>query len=185
MSWPQSVLSVVAKLAPTIASAIGGPLAGSAVTAIEGVFGLKPGTSIAEREDATATAIAGATPEDLLKLKQADNDFQVKMAELGFKDAEALAALATQDRDSARKREVDVKDWTPRILAGAVTVGFFGMLTFVLLHQVPAGSTQVVDILLGSLGTAWTGIISYYFGSSSDASHKNDLLANSTPQVSK
>ena len=36
-------------------------------------------------------------------------------------------------------------------------------------------------LLLGSLGTAWTGVISFYFGSSASSQNKDQLLHQSTP----
>jgi hypothetical protein len=181
MKW-SDILPVLGKLAPTIAAAAGGPLAGTAVSAIEGVFGLNKGTAdLTTRQDDVAAAIAGATPDQLLALKKADNDFLVQMQELEFKDAEAIAALNVQDRSSARSREVSTKDLTPRFLAGGVTLGFFTVLLYMLTHDVPATTQTTLNLMLGSLGTAWIGIINYYFGSSSGSAAKTALLAKSTP----
>ena len=66
----------------------------------------KPDGSEAELPEAAAKA----TPEQLLALKTAEQDFAVKMRELDID----LERIANADRDSARNREVATKDWTPR-----------------------------------------------------------------------
>jgi len=38
-----------------------------------------------------------------------------------------------------------------------------------------------IEIMLGSLGTAWTGVVAFYFGSSASSQKKDDLLHKSTP----
>ena len=180
--WSES-LGVLGKLAPSIAAAAGGPLAGSAVTAIENAIGVKSaGSDLVSRQNAVGTALTGASPDNLLALRKADADFQAQMAQLGFQDAESLAKLANEDRDSARKREVNLRDWTPCALAVAVTAGFFGILGYMAIRDVPSGSKDMLNIMLGSLGAAWVSIISYYFGSSHESAHKTDLLANSAPK---
>lgn len=169
--------------APMIATALGGPLAGGAVNALEGVFGINsdPSVSKDDRLAAIATAFSGATPDQLLAIKKAEQDYAIQMATLGYKNVADLEGIAAGDRDSARKREEAVKDCTPRNLAYAITVGYFVVLGVLMFGNVPSSSKDILYIMLGTLGTAWTGAISYYFGSTSGSSEKTKLLAASTP----
>lgn len=173
----KDILGVVAKLAPSIAAGLGGPLAGGAVMALEGAFGLNTAGDTKDKQDALVAAISGATPDQLLAMKQADQNYAIRMQELGFKDVESLEALAAGDRDSARKREMDIKDNTPKILAYAMTIGFFATLAFMLFANVPTGSRDLLNIMLGMLGTSFVSVIAYYFGSSAGSSEKTKLLA--------
>jgi len=182
MEW-KDVAGLVSKLAPTVATALGGPLAGGAVSALEGVFGLTGNDkSNDDRQSALAAAIAGASPDQLVAMKKMDLDFQVQMAELGFKDAEAIAQIAESNQDSARKREEVVKDSTPTVLAYATTIGFFGILAAIMFAPIPAGVMNMLNIMLGILGTCWTGVFGYYFGSSAGDMHKTNLLAQANAQ---
>lgn len=173
----KSIGNMLATLAPSIAASFGGPLAGSAVQALEDVFGIKTTGTLDEKQKALVGAIQGATPEQLLAIKQADNDYAVKMAELGFKNVEALATLAVNDRDSARKREIEVKDNTPKILAYTITIGFFSILLFMLFRDVPAASRDILNVMLGTFGAGWSGVVAYYFGSSAGSAEKTKLLS--------
>ena len=66
MSMIDDALGALAQVAPTIATMIGGPLAGTAVSALESVFGLNPtGDKIAALQ-----AVSTATPDQLLALRQ-------------------------------------------------------------------------------------------------------------------
>ncbi len=176
MDW-KNILPVLNKLAPSIAATLGGPLAGGAVTALQEVFGIKPVGTPTQQQDELVAAISGATPDQLLAVKKADQDYAVQMATLGFKNVEQLEQLASSDRDSARKREIEVKDSTPRNLAYLITLGFFGVLAFLLFAEVPMGSRDILNIMLGSLGTAWIGVVGYYYGSTSGSQVKTQLLA--------
>ena len=167
--------SLVKSIAPTLGTALGGPLGGIAGLALAKVLGV-PEES-AHDDSALAAAVQGATPDQLLALKKADQDFAVKMQELGFKNLEALESIAAGDRASARDREVKTQDWMPKMLGCLITLGFFGLLYWMMRHEVPASNKDMLNILLGSLGSAWIGVVTYYFGSSAGSARKTELTA--------
>lgn len=168
MDWK----NVVATVAPYLGAAVGGPLGGAAMSVIANTLGLSEKT-----EGAIKQALSGTTPEQLLALKKADLEFSVRMKEIGLTNVKDMEALAVSDRDSARKREMTVGDKTARNLAYLITAGFFSVLTSLLFLDIPEGSKEVLFVMLGSLGTAWIGVNSYYFGSTAGSSKKTDLLA--------
>lgn len=153
--------SIVGTVAPAIATALGGPLAGVATSAIAKAFGISDSPTEAE----VVAAVKGATPEQLLALKQADQQFALEMQRLGV-DLERISAA---DRDSARRREVDAHDsWTPRILAAVVVGCTLALEAWVLLKGYPVNIPgEVVGRVLGTFDSATVLVLSYYFGSSS------------------
>jgi hypothetical protein len=165
--------AIVRTVAPALATALGTPLAGMATKVITDAL-LGPDSVGEATDEMLANAVRTASPDALITLKQADLQFRKDMARLEI-DLEQINA---QDRDSARRREVATGDvWTPRLLAGGVTGGFFGVLVWLLAEGIPPNGGEALLVMLGSLGTAWAGIIAYYFGSSAGSRHKSDLLA--------
>ena len=166
-------LKIVGAVAPTLATAIGGPLGGMAMKVVADVLGLPADSS----EKDVSKAMAAATPDQLLALKQADQDFAVRMRELDI-DLEKIAA---SDRDSARRREAQVRDWMPRVLAFVVVAGFMATVFLVLLGYVdgmkdPLMATTV-GTLIGFVSAKCEQVVAYYFGSSSSSQQKTQLLA--------
>jgi hypothetical protein len=164
--------AAVSTVAPTLGTMLGGPLAGTAISAILAVFGLDGGSSEAQ----IAKAVQNATPEQLLALKAEDNRHAEAMEKLGL-DREAVAA---GDRDSARKREEKVKDWTPRVLAAVVVGGFLGTVYMVLAGYVdglkdPMTAT-LTGTLIGYVSAKADQVISYYFGSSASSKAKDETI---------
>ena len=162
------VIDVVRTVAPGIATALGGPLAGTAVQALSNAIFSRPDAT----QDEVAEAIRTADPELLRKMKQADQAFAVSMEELKI-DLEQIAA---SDRDSARNREIKTKDTTPRILAYIDSIGFFVVLAYILQYGLPEKGGEALVLLLGSLATAWVMVRTYYYGSSSGSAAKNDII---------
>lgn len=171
MDWK----NLVGTVAPWIGTALGGPLGGMAVSAIADALGLSDKT-----EDAIKSALSGATPEQMLALKQADQQFAMRMQELGFQNVQALERIAADDRDSARKREAAVLDYTPRILAYLIVGGFLGMAYGVLFKQMNADSV-LAGTIIGYLSAKAEQVAAYYFGSTAGSARKTELLGKSSP----
>ena len=159
----------LAQIAPGIATALGGPLAGLAVTAISKALGI-------DEKDVQNTIESGKlSAEQLTSLKQAEIELQKQANELGLN----FAKLATDDRKSARELQVATKSWIPGTLAIGVTLGFFGILIGLMTDHVT--KSDALLLMLGSLGTAWTAIVSFYFGSSANSEKQSEMLHKSTP----
>lgn len=163
------LLSLVRTVAPTLASAVGGPLAGMATRVIsDALLGKPDGT-----ETELIEAAKAATPDQLVALKNAEADFILRMRELDID----LERLSNEDRANARDREVKVGDKTPKVLAAVITVGYFGVLFWMLKNGLPSsGGSEAMLVMLGTLGTAWGGIVAYYFGSSAGSRDKNKMI---------
>jgi hypothetical protein len=154
------------QIAPTIATAMGGPLAGMAVSAISKAIGVDPEkvTDLISSNKLTADQIA--------QVKIAEIELQKQAQELGLN----FARLEVEDRKSARDMQAATRSMMPPILAGAVTIGFFGIMVMMFIGQVDSNNPAIL-MMLGSLGTAWTGIIAYYFGSSAGSQAKTEMIS--------
>jgi len=162
MDWLKSI-------APTLATALGGPLAGLAVNAISSALGI-------DAEKVQETISSGKlTADQIASIQQAELALKARAQELGLD----FAKLAVDDRKSAREMQISTKSFIPPALAILVTLGFFGILVGMMLETFKV--SDALMLMLGSLGTAWTGIISYYFGSSAGSAAKSELLHQSSP----
>ena len=170
--------SIIKTAAPFLGTALGGPLGGAAGKLIATALG---GDETKATPDDLAKLVQNVTPEQLLALKNADQAYQVQLKQLNINEVKDLEALAVQDRESARNREIQVKDHTPAIGFYLITAGFFGFLTALLFLPIPESNKAVLYVMIGSLGTAWVGCTSYYYGTTRSSGLKDHMLYNSTP----
>ena len=157
------------QIAPTIATALGGPLAGLAVEAVSKIIGVAPAETQKLLNDGKLTS------DQIAQIKIAEIELKKQEQELGLN----FAKLVANDRISARELQSNTKSWIPGTLAVFITTGFFSILLALMYGQV--AKTDAIMIMLGALGTAWTGVIQFYFGSSASSQKKDELLYNSTP----
>jgi hypothetical protein len=154
MKIGQRLKNIVGTVAPKLGVALGGPLGGMAGKMLQTALGV-------DSEEA-ALQMLESDPDALLKIKQAEQDFETRMRELDIDESR----LDVEDRSSAREREKIVRDRTPAYLAYLLTAGFFGVLFFILMYGVPEEGGEALLVLLGALGGAWGTAMAYYFGSS-------------------
>jgi len=158
------------QIAPTIATALGGPLAGMAVSAISKAIGVDP--------DKVGDLISNnkLSAEQIAQVKIAEIELQKQAQELGLN----FEKLEVEDRKSAREMQATTRSIVPPALAAIITIGFFSILIMMMIGKVD-GNNPTILMMLGSLSTAWTGIVAYYFGSSAGSQAKTDLLSKAGP----
>lgn len=170
MDW-KDIAGAVGKAAPILGTLLGGP-AGAAVGSIVASALGSGGTP----ED--VAAVLASDPQAMVKLREIEATKAVRFEELAAEQAKAELAAATADRASAREREAKTGDTlTPRTLAMLVTLGFFGVLAYLLAAGKPQTGGDALLVMLGALGGAWASVISYYFGSSASSAAKTEMMA--------
>ena len=148
------IKNLIGAVAPTIGTALGGPMGSMAANMVADVLGCDPDPKKIEK------AVQAATPEQLAEIKKIDADFEVKMKELDVD----LYALETADIQDARGKFS--KDWTSRVIGVTVVGGFMGYIFLVTLQPPEQNSEALINLVLGYLGGLASAVISFYFGAS-------------------
>lgn len=165
---------IIKTVAPWLAAASAGPvgIAGMAIKKLSETLGAG-----SETVEAVTQAIAGATPEQLQALKKADQDFQIQMQALGFKQVSDLEAIAAGDRKDAREMQVSTRSWVPAALSCFITTGYFGILAGMMTGNLHVSDSQALLLMLGSLSTTFGAVIAFWFGTTRASEVKTELLA--------
>ena len=155
------IKNVIGAVAPTLGTALGGPMGGMAAKMISDVLGVPNNSKSINK------AMAEATPEQMLELKKAEQSFELQMKELDVD----IFGLETADKQDARGKFS--KDWTARIIGVVVVGGFMGYIFLVTLQPPEQNSEALINLVLGYLGGLASAIISFYFGASHSPDNKN------------
>lgn len=109
---------ILKSVAPGLATALGGPLAGAAVAFLSSKLGVPA--------DVVQQTVAGMTPADLVKMKELDYQFQVEMAKNGI--AIDMAQIDV-NKEEAKSESLFVAGGRPAcIWIGAFGLGYASIL---------------------------------------------------------
>lgn len=173
---------ILKTIAPWLASAAGGPLAGMAVKFIADKMGVEANTV----EEITK-AVQGFSPDQLAALKIADKELEIKLVELGFKNKETLFATEVDDRKSARtmfQAGYKLIGW----IAILTILSFAGMVYYVLtgkLKGMEESELVIVGTVIGYLAAYTQQIYNYFFGSSNGSDKKTDGIMTAMNHIGK
>lgn len=157
------LLNLLKGVAPTLATAVAGPLGGAAISALAAKF------NVSDSVEAVAEAIAG------------DPDAAVKLQEMELEYAKLDAA----DRDSARKAHLAIATspdahWLEKLVVPILALGTVGlcfMLIGVLLFiNIPDSQENIIIYALGFITSAAGQVLSYFFGSSQGSKDKTEVM---------
>lgn len=198
------IKTALGSIAPTLATMMGGPLAGTAVTALMGAFGLSSSGS-QEKDAAAITQVVQdgkMTPEIIAAVRKADQEHEVLMGQQGIDLAklnaaheEALATTFTGDTQDARKtfgqQKAILYMGITILFTFAVIMGFVLYACFELLNggitikdvSVVAAIAGMVGSVVGYVAANAQQVVSYFFGSSHGSATKTDSMGDSMTKL--
>jgi hypothetical protein len=163
------LLNMLKGFAPTIATAVAGPLGGAAVSMIAKKFGVEDSVA------AVAQAIAG-DPEAGKKLREMDMEYAKLHLEnvKGARDMQA-AALGQSDVFSKRFIYYFAAFWS------VCAVVYIACITFA---TIPEQNVRFADTILGFLlGTIVATFMNFFYGTSKSSQDKTDKMAEMAKEM--
>lgn len=180
----KAIGEAIAKLGlPLIGAAL--PIPGGA--AIGALLASKIGAPSSAPDDILATLTQSA--DAIEKAKEFELTHAETMLKLQIEQEQSASAAAVQfaqvdenDRDSARKREEVVKDWTPAGLAWLLVLGSLAMAGVIVMGWAPpekdTQTAQLIGVVLGYVFSESKQAISYFLGGSSGEAQSKKVIAD-------
>lgn len=179
--------TLVKAVAPTIATALGGPFAGLGVRALsEALLGTPDGT-----EQDIAAAMATATPDQIMAIKQADQEFAIRMRELDINLEKSYI------NDTSDARHVFAENKGVFNLGIVILLTFAGIMGAVLWgsYEIMTGGITVKDVAIVATVSGLVGtvvgyvaanaqqVVSYFFGSSRGSADKTAAMSSAISRL--
>ena len=148
--------SLLKSLAPTIASAAGGPLSGMAVKMAASRLGI-PDATANEIED-----LIEREPEKAVLLKQADAEFKNRIREMEID----LESFKTEVEDRKDAREKFAEDLTPKVfcILALILYGAYVMAVTIMPHD--QNDETIISLVLGQLSGILGTCAAFFYGGS-------------------
>lgn len=156
--------------APAIATALVNPGAGAALalrTLSGALLKHENGT-----EEQVAAAVAGATPEQLERMAQADRDFSIRLVEL----AASFEKIEADDRANARAMQSANHSIVPDVITYSFIILFAGALVALIWIPVPAENKVQVDAMVETLKLLNMTAVGFWLGGSVGSRTKDAVL---------
>ena len=162
MDW-QDVGHAVAKSAPALGAALGGPAGAAVGGLIAAAFGV----------DRSAAAVAEAVAND--------PEAAVKLREVELRNVEVLAELMTQRylgemADTQHARTTHRDSQMPAILTVALFLMVVGLIAALMYQPTPESNSEVIYLVTGQIIGAFATAIAYWLGSSRGSAEKQRAL---------
>lgn len=159
------------QIAPTIATAMGGPFGTLAYGMVAKVMGISP-------EDAQKTIESGKlTADQISQIKIAEIELQKQAQELGLN----FEKLAVENIKDARDMQKQTRSIVPALLTCITVIGFFTLLIGAAANVLTLAGSDVLMLLLGVLARETASVYNFWLGSSAGSQVKTDLLSKSGP----
>lgn len=173
MNWKD----IIGGVAPGLATALGGPLAGAAVKVIADKVLGKPDASESEVIEALSNGLNG---DQILALKQAEQSFLLEMERIDASRDQAVLA----DTQNARQQTVDLAKTESKIafaapvLSAIIIFGFFSCVYLLFLSDVSFDGRKgdLMNVLFGAMVVGFTQVVNYWLGSSAGSKRSGDAL---------
>lgn len=177
-----SAMDIIKATLPWIGTALGGPLGGMAADFVGSKLGIPAATV-----DTVKAVLGGMSPEKLAELKEADDDFAFKMAQLGYDHKfkiEDLNIRAAIDNASAinetMQAETKAEHWPS--YSWRPFIGFMFGLYIASMFMLPLFNVQPVELksdLVLTIG-AILGVASFFRGKA-----QADPQVQNTPSITQ